>query len=160
MSAKSWKDTLTIPAIGALLGTIMGLGAFSYTVISNRYVGYRMFGLVALALRQNLNVYVASFALAVAAYYLISVVLVKAFGLTRTRLLQLGIVAAVISVVMIPADWALSSLTRFTLPLIARTWPAKAANVLAGRVPLSHYLGLVRGRGLEVTLHVWDSVFL
>jgi choline-sulfatase len=152
VSAKGCKDIPVTLTIGALLGTIMGLSAFCHTAVSNGYVGYRMLGLVALVLRRDLNSYVAYFALAVAAYHAIGMVLVRAFGLDRAKLLRFGTMALVIAVVMIPADWVLSSLTRFTLPLIARTALARAASILAGRVPLSHYLSLIRGRGLEVVL--------
>lgn len=146
------KDMLLALAAGIALGSIIGLGGFGYTSIANRYWLYGTARLAALALRENLNRYTAWFGVGVLAYYGVSVLLVSKAKLKATVLFRIGVLAAALLFVGLSANWVLKTATRFTLPLVARMSLARLAAVAQGKVPVGHYVSLLRARPVEATL--------
>ncbi len=109
------KKTLYLISGGVLIGTFMGLIASIHTILSNRYLQYKMYKITALIFQKNVTYSIVIAIAGLAGLYLLSLLLVKIMKINKIKVIHLYEILFIISVISLFIDLLLREFADLTL---------------------------------------------
>ena len=131
-------------SIATILGFIVGLINSIYYVITNRYVQYRMFRLLALTLQKNLNGMIILCVAVSLILYIFWFLAVERMKCDRSKVIRFVVMIFLFLVALLFINWFLKSFAQLTLLSILRKLVINIKNFLNGKIPFNHLLNLLK----------------